>query len=301
MNMLYIDKSYNVKITRDVHYGDAVIHASTDQHDRALLLDIYEPIGRPEKVLSPAIVLAFGGAFHRGSKEDDGFEHGGSRSTAMAKYCLEFAKRGYVCFSIGYRLTQEDPDPGNTIAMRDPQAIPRSRVDEVRKMLGLPYADNMTLWRAMEGAIDDGATALHWVRANARQFKIDSSRIVAGGWSAGARIAMHAVFAEQAPAAAVICISGYMDPLDMAHYITNKDSIPIFLTWGTNDLDYVMAQGPRFIEHFSVIGLKYVAHEIVGANHFYPSMTLLQDGPGSMISLEDAIANFLVEQLKLDS
>jgi predicted esterase len=299
--MLYIDKSYDVKITRDVRYGDAVIHASSNRQQRDLLLDVYEPIGRPEKVLSPALVLAFGGAFHRGSKEDDGFEHGGSRSTAMAKYCLEFAKRGYVCFSIGYRLTQEDPDPGNTIAMRDPQAIPRSRVDEVRKMLGLPYADNMTLWRAIEGAIDDGATALHWVRTNASQFQIDSSRIVAGGWSAGARIAMHAVFAERAPAAAVICISGYMDPLDMAHYITIKDRIPIFLTWGTKDLDYVLAHGPRFIKHFSAIGLKHVAHEIQGANHFYPSMTPLQDKSGSTISLEDAIAHFLVEQLKLDS
>jgi acetyl esterase/lipase len=299
--MRYIDKTFDVKLGRDLCFGRAGIHATTHTRQRDLLLDVYEPVGRPAGTLSPALVLAFGGAFHRGSKEDDGFEHGGSRSTAMAQYCHEFARRGYVCFSIGYRLVQEDPDPGNTVAMSDPEAIPRSRVDEVRAMLGLPYADNLTLWRGMEGAIDDGATALRWVRDNADRFGIDASRVVAGGWSAGARVAMHAVFAERAPAAAVICISGYMDPLDMAKAIPGAQAAPVFLTWGSKDLDYVLAQGPRFREHFSAIGLKHAAHEIPGANHFYPSTTPLQDGQGGTISLEDAIARFLAEQLQLDS
>lgn len=296
--MQYLDKTFDVKVSRDLCFGRAGVHISTDRRERDLLLDVYEPVGRPAGTLSPALVLAFGGAFHRGSKEDDGFEQGGSHSTAMAQYCYEFARRGYVCFSIGYRLVQEDPDPGLTIAMSDPQAIPRSRVDAVREMLGLPYADNMTLWRGMEAAIDDGATALRWVRDNAARFGIDASRVAAGGWSAGARVAMHAVFAEHAPAAAVICISGYMDPLDMVKYIPDGQAAPVFLTWGTRDLDYALAQGPRFREHFSAIGLKHVAHEIPGANHFYPSTTPIRNDQGEMLTLEDAIARFLVEQLK---
>lgn len=298
--MSYLEKTFDVKVSRDLCFGRATIDASTQPRERDLLLDVYEPVGRAAGVKSPALVLAFGGAFHRGSKEDDGFEHGGSRSTAMAQYCHEFARRGYVCFSIGYRLVQEDPDPGNTIAMSDPQAIPRSRVDEVRKMLGLPYADNMTLWRGMEGAIDDGASALRWVRDNAEHFGVDASRMVAGGWSAGARVSMHAVFAERAPAAAVICLSGYMDPKDMVKYIASPDAPPVFITWGTRDLDYVLAQGPRLATHFSAVGLKHVAYEIEGANHFYPSSTPLTAPDGTAVSLEDAIARFLVEQLRLE-
>ena len=298
--MSYLDKRYEVKLTRDLCFGRAVVNATGDRRERDLLLDVYEPIGRPAGTQSPALVLAFGGAFHRGSKEDDGFEHGGSRSTAMAQYCHEFARRGYVCFSIGYRLVQEDPDPGSTVSMSDPEAIPRSRVDAVRDMLGLPYADNMTLWRGMEGAIDDGATALRWVQANAGRFGIDTSRVAAGGWSAGARVMMHAVFAERAPAAAVICISGYMDRHDMARYIPDADNVPVFFTWGTSDLDYVLEAGPRFREHFSRIGLKHAGYEIAGANHFYPSTTPLPTGGGGTIELEEAMARFLVEQLRLN-
>lgn len=297
--MHYIDKTFEVEISRDVCFGRAIIHASTDSQERDLLLDVYQPVGRAAGALSPALVLAFGGAFHRGSKEDDGFEQNGSRSTAMAQYCHEFARRGYVCFSIGYRLVQEDPDPGSTIAMSDPEAIPRSRVDEVRKMLGLPYADNMTLWRGMEAAIDDGATALRWVQDNAERFSIDPSRVVAGGWSAGARVALHAVYAERAPAAAVICISGYMDAHDMTKYIPSATVAPVFFTWGTEDLDYVLAHAPRFVDHCSAIGLKHAAHEIPGANHFYPSTTPLRDGQGATLNMEEAMARFLVEQLKL--
>ena len=90
----YIDKPFEVQKTSDVVYANAAIHFSDQPIKRNLLLDIYQPIGLPLGVRSPALIMAFGGAFHRGSKDDDAFEVDGSRNTAIAEYCLEFAKRG---------------------------------------------------------------------------------------------------------------------------------------------------------------------------------------------------------------
>jgi acetyl esterase/lipase len=243
--------------------------------------------------------MAFGGAFHRGTKDDDAFEVEGSTNTAIAEYCLEFAKRGYVCFSIDYRLIQEDPDPGKTIAISSQDLVPRSRVDEVRRMMNLPPADNLTLWRGIEGAIDDGVSAIQWVKKNSDRFQIDSQKIAIGGWSAGGRIALHAAFAEKEGVAAVFSISGYMHPVDMKQYM-HADAPPVFISWGTKDLDYVISQGPIFQEHFNQVGIEHIACEIQNASHFYPGSVLVNDSSGFSGSLEESLARFLKAALKIN-
>jgi acetyl esterase/lipase len=295
--MSYFAKTHPIRVTRGMPYGHAIVDSTSNPRERELLLDVYEPATRASEP-APALVMAFGGAFHRGTREDDAFEVNGRTSTAIAEYCAEFARRGYVCFSIDYRLVQEDPDPGHTPAMGNPEAVPRSRVDEVRKLLGLPPASNLTLWAGMEGAIDDGAMALHWVHDNADHFGIDPARIAAGGWSAGARVMMHAAYAERAPAAAVVCLSGYMDPLDMQRYITGAPHEPAaFVSWGTADLDYVLAQGPRFRDHFRAVGLKHVWYELQGVTHFHPRTTPVARSDGKGATLEEAMAEFLQDAL----
>jgi predicted esterase len=299
--MAFLAKTHTVRVTRGLEYGRALVDAGTRPRERALLLDVYEPEGRAPGARSPALVLAFGGAFHRGTRGDDAFEVNGSTSTAIAEYCAEFARRGYVCFSIDYRLMQEDPDPGVTPAMGDPEAIPRSRVDEVRRMFGLPPATNMMLWRGIEGAIDDGAMAIRWVHAHAADYGIDTSRVAVGGWSAGARVMIHAAYAERAPAAAVVCLSGYMDPLDMQRYITGApQDPPLFVSWGTQDLDYVLAQGPRFRAHLAQVGLQHLCVEMPGITHFHPRSTPVSLPDGTTSTLEEAIAGFLHRALRLD-
>jgi predicted esterase len=242
--------------------------------------------------------MAFGGAFHRGSKEDDAFEVEGSTNTAIAEYCLEFAKRGYVCFSIDYRLIQEDPDPGKTISISSQDLVPRSRVDEVRKIMNLPPADNLMLWRGIEGAIDDGVSAIRWVKENAERFQIDPQKIVIGGWSAGGRIALHAAFAEKEEVAAVFSISGYMHPVDMKECMLSDTGAPsVFVSWGSKDLDYVLSQGPVFQEHFNKVGIEHTACEIQNASHFYPRSVLVSDSSGFNGSFEESLARFLKKSL----
>lgn len=111
----YLDKLFDVEVEYDIVYGTGGIgfdrQSGTAQH-RDLKLDLYRPRAA-SNVARPALILAFGGAFHRGSKGAELFE-GENPSTSVAEYCREFARRGYVCFSIDYRLMQEKPDPGIT-------------------------------------------------------------------------------------------------------------------------------------------------------------------------------------------
>ena len=294
----YIDKQFQVKITSNEVYTTAGIHFSTQPLQRNLLVDVYQPIDLPPGTQSPALIMAFGGAFHRGSKEDDAFEVEGSTNTAIAEYCLEFAKRGYVCFSIDYRLIQEDPDPGKTISISSQDLVPRSRVDEVRKIMNLPPADNLMLWRGIEGAIDDGVSAIRWVKENAERFQIDPQKIVIGGWSAGGRIALHAAFAEKEEVAAVFSISGYMHPVDMKECMLSDTGAPsVFISWGSKDLDYVLSQGPVFQEHFNKVGIEHTACEIQNASHFYPRSVLISDSSGFNGSFEESLARFLKKSL----
>ena len=69
----------------DIAYTQALIDGGTRRI--TLCYDAYLPdAGAPP---GPAIILAFGGAFHRGSKEDDAFPGAGDTgsNTAMAEYC----------------------------------------------------------------------------------------------------------------------------------------------------------------------------------------------------------------------
>jgi len=296
----YLNKQFQVKLISNQVYKRAIIHSSTNPIERDVLIDIYEPIGLPMDVTSPALIMAFGGAFHRGSKNNDAFEVNGSTNTAISEYCLEFAKRGYVCFSIDYRLIQEDPDPGETIAISSPAAVPRSRVDEVRKIMNLPPADNLTLWRGIEGAIDDGVSAIQWVKKNAEHFNIDKTKIAIGGWSAGGRIALHAAFPEKEKVAAVFSLSGYMDSMDMNRSILgNADEPPVYVSWGSKDLDYVLSQGPIFEDYFKKVGINYVSCEIQGASHFYPRGVQVTDSDGFSGTFEESLAKFLKRSLRL--
>jgi acetyl esterase/lipase len=282
-----------VKVTRDVAYGSARIHVNSTPKERVLALDVYEPDGAPVDGARPALVMAFGGAFHRGTKETDEFDNDGHRNTPVSAYCREFARRGYVAFSIDYRLVQEDPDPGTTSVISDRAGIPRSRVDVVRKMLGLPPATSEMLWAGIEAACDDMVQAFRFVQANAARFGVDPARIVVGGFSAGARTALNAAYGEKIPAAAVVCISGYMADEDLARHVNGTNPPPAFIVSGENDLDYVARQADPMDRHFSAAGVKHEAWKVPGATHFYPASSVVVGAGGQRSTLEAALAEFV--------
>ena len=309
----YIDQVFSVEVLRDIQYATGGIHHSTKPKERALHLDAYLPRvpaspGAPTTVVSPslrskpALIMAFGGAFHRGSKEADEFDIDGHRNTPVSEYCHAFAQRGYAAFSIDYRLVQEDPDPGHDPLILNKETISRSRMDHVRRLLGLEPATTDMLWAGIEAACEDMRKAFEFVAASARTYGIDTQRIAVGGFSAGARMAASAIYGKRVPAAALVALSGMMGLEESRRLITKGTHLPpALLSIGENDLDYLKALVDASYAHLQEMKVASELWEIPGGTHFYPSSSPvhLRHDPSVVNRLEAVITTFLHRALNL--
>lgn len=289
-------KPYQVQVRRGIVYGAGAVGARNDRVTalRELKLDLYQPMLDAPAHDRPVLVMAFGGAFHRGSKEDDTYGDEPRRNNSVAWYCHEFARRGYVACSIDYRLVPEDPQPGNTPVTFSPKSFPRSRVDVVREIMGLPKASDDLLWRGVEAASDDMALALRYIKAQSVEWGIDPQRLAIGGFSAGARTALNVALGEKEPVAAVIALSGYMDAQDIEQHTASGQSFPpLLLISAENDLDYVARYTPDMVARFRAHGLHCEHLKVNGATHFYPANSpAVHDSLGAT-TVECAMAAFL--------
>ncbi|MEI6029016.1 MAG: alpha/beta hydrolase [Betaproteobacteria bacterium] len=295
------DPSQALRITRDRVYGAARVQIHTRPQERALTLDLYQPADCQPGDRRPALVMAFGGAFHRGDKRQDEFEQAGQRNTPVSTYCAALARRGYVTASIDYRLVQEDPDPGVTPVIGNPQGIPLSRVAHVRQLLGLPPATAEMVWAGMEAAADDMAQSVAFLKANAHALGLDAARIAVGGFSAGARTALGCAYGERSPVAAVVSLSGFMADDDLVRLVVPGQPLPpaLFIT-GEHDLDYIARQAGRLHEHFGRVGVMSQAWTVPGAGHFYAADRRALDAQGRDAAVGAVVAAFLDEVLGVD-
>ncbi|QDV62076.1 Phenmedipham hydrolase [Crateriforma conspicua] len=148
------DAIYQVQVTRGQPYGQGMVYHPADPtrcFPRNLTLDIYQPDdGQSHR--RPVVVLIHGG----------GFWTGDSLMRSMVNAAEYFARRGWVCFSINYRLSGD------------------------RAIAPDGWPDN----RPTYAATRDAKMAVRWIRANADRYRIHPDRIVAYGGSAGAYISV---------------------------------------------------------------------------------------------------------------
>lgn len=129
-----------------------------------LRLDAYQPVG-DTLAARPAIVWIHGGGFASGSR------------TNLATMSDAWARKGYVTFSIDYRL-----DPGNRC-----QGIQDGKITDPVELA----TETERCRRAITAAHTDALSAIRWVRANAATYGVDTTRIAVGGGSAGAVTAVN--------------------------------------------------------------------------------------------------------------
>ena len=292
-----------IRVTRDVTFGVGGVDYEEGRGPalyRALKLDVYEP-ERAASHPRPALILAFGGAFHRGSKETDEFGDDDVKSTPMAEYARLFAERGYVCFCIDYRLTQEKPDPGVTPALAPGEAMNKDRVNVVRGMLGLPPATDAELANGIEGATDDMMKAVSFVRSRSRFYNVDIHRIALGGFSAGAVISFLAAFIERAPVKAVVSVSGRISRAASETGMTGAADEPaVLMFYGDKDLPVILEGAAPTQAHMKRVGLRHRCIKLQNATHFYPKTTRVPAADGHPESdVEGAMAAFLYDALDL--
>ncbi|MCD4731648.1 MAG: T9SS type A sorting domain-containing protein [Bacteroidales bacterium] len=121
-----------------------------------LVMDIFQPQG---DILNnrPAIIFAHGGGFLTGSRNVDD----------MVAFCDTFVRKGYVTVTIDYRQGVEVIDNSN-----------------------LHYT------RAAYRGLQDGRTAVRFLRANAASYGIDPDKIYFGGNSAGSFIGLNSIYLD---------------------------------------------------------------------------------------------------------
>lgn len=291
---------------RDIPYAEADIgHGTAQPARRALLMDVYRPAGSAPLGGWPALVLSHGGAFHRGAKDRDEFEQDGARNTPVHDYCAHFAARGYVCFSIGYRLTQEQPPPPARPVRRMQGQIARDRIDYVRQLLGLPPASDGELVNGAEAAYADVAAAFAHIHTHAARWGIDAERMAIGGFSAGAIASAYAVFALGMPAAAIVSLSGGMDAVDAAHYVHGARGMPpVLMFTGEHDLPSILERSAALAAGVARAGLGLRHYTVPGRGHFYDSASPIVPAQATLpggeacATVEAALQQFLDEALK---
>lgn len=297
----FLSKRYDVKLHPDVKYGIGGIGLSDGRAAayRDLTLDIYEPADDGIS-LRPAMILAFGGAFQRGSKTDDIVVEGEHRNTPITEYCREFARRGYLCCSIDYRLLQEAPDPGVTPTLPPDTPINLDRINYVRGVLGLPPCTPQMMADEMEAATDDMTAAVGFARARAHALRIDVNRIVVGGFSAGAVMALNSAFAESAAVAAVVALSGRISLSTARACVTSRPGQPaVMMFFGQHDLPGILEDAEASAAYLMKMGIVIETAHIEGATHFYPRTAAVTARDGHRSDVESVMAEFLYRQLRL--
>jgi acetyl esterase/lipase len=148
----YLNQVFNsVELLKNIEFGDVT---SFDGKPEKLLLDVYSPKG-DSKTARPVMMLFHGGGFRPGNDKTQEY---------IVRLATDFAKRGYVCVSVDYRVR-------------------KSPKDDQKGTITDAMAD------AMEG--------LNWIRGNYRKLGIDRNRIIVGGGSAGGMLAVNFCYKDQ--------------------------------------------------------------------------------------------------------
>jgi acetyl esterase/lipase len=285
------------RIQRDIVFGHGRIGCRSPGTTQfvELKLDAYLP-ALPARIPSPALLLAHGGAFHRGSKESDAFSDGNDTTTAIAEYCRRFAVLGLPSFSVQYRLAQMDPEPGGGPVLTRPDEVPMSRISVLRAEMGLPPIEPRDMARAMEAAFDDMTEAVSFVKAHHTEYCIDPGRIVLGGLSAGGRCAAYAAYGKRVGVAGVFSISGPLMPADAIAYLARYHDLPVpplLMISGECDLDYVCAYVPEVERQFRAAAQTVEWAQVPGATHFYSSERQTRDGRTVFEVIRDSIITWV--------
>lgn len=201
----YIDVIFpTVKTTKNIAYGPQTVHR----------LDVYEPIGDTENKKA-AIVWIHGGGFTSGSKEQ------------FSTIGPDYAKRGFVSFSINYTLVNQE------VTMTSPNA-----------------------YSAISKAKNDANTAIRWIKAHAEEYGIDPAKIIAAGFSAGAVTSLYVAYDTPTPeVAAAVSFSGGM----LNTTTIGSSDPPAILIHGQQDAIVPLALAKSVSDRLQTLG---IAHEL---------------------------------------
>ncbi len=263
----------NILVTKNIEYSKGFVKVSKNDNNYSLVplyMDMYE-LKTDARKNRDCIILVHGGHFKDGDKENSNF----------VKMITEFVNKGYVCFSINYRLEGSNP-PGTGVS----------------------------LLRAMNAAIVDVKSAIRFIQFNwDEEYNIDPNKVVVLGESAGAVACITAAISDkneylkdvddpEFPVQNAFMVDGSKKPIAIASLwgaatlsLAKFDKLdpPIFIAHGTKD----MTIGASYLESIAMAqvckdkGVTYEFHSLEGFDHGAWDATI--DG----LSLANAIMRFI--------
>lgn len=290
-------KTFEVQVTKDVVFGQGLTRSSWDASDGMpmdLLLDVYEPV-RDKADPMPVVVVIHGGGFVGGTKSH----------AALSDMAQRFAERGWVSFSIDYRLAKHFGNlPGNYPV--PPQGATQKQINQ---------------YRALYPACRDAKAAIRWIRAHAKDYNVSSDHIAAIGGSAGSFISMALGTSDEADCVAEITEQedstlaatnlsessrvqtivdhwGGVSILNMLESMGGNPRFdatdaPVSIVHGTEDPTVLFSQAETIRDAYIQTGVPYAFYPLEGKGH----------GPwGAKVadkSLTKLAFDFIVEQQKL--
>lgn len=236
-----------INIEKDVAFGETTNFKGENE---TLLLDIYSPSEGVAKN-RPAIMWMHGGGFRLQNDKSQKY---------IVEMATRFAKRGYVCISINYRV-RENPKNDKAGTMKD--------------------------------ALEDAMKGLNWLRENSDKLGVDKSKIIIGGGSAGGILGNNFCYRDgsknekwdKSGIIAFVNLWGSPDE-SWGKYTIDKNDPPMIIVHGTEDAAVPYVNSLEIIKRLKKADVKNEVITIEGAGH---------TPANHMDDFEVKIANFLAE------
>ena len=241
-NGRYLQNIFNSQVTTDVVYGTspaltAVYVAENVTVSQNMTMDIFVPVG-DGLPLRPAVVLAYGGGYLFGTKEDED----------VWATCDSLAKKGYVTASINYRMNLNAADPSSAV-----RAIYRAAQDYSSAIRYLKHhaADLRidTSYIFAGGVSAGGFSAMHmmYLDENERPQATFQSGLFGVNPDLGCLDCAGNSYPESHHVRGIINLWGAL--MD-ANYIDQGEAVPMVLFHGTDDLIVPYSSGFPFTALF---------------------------------------------------
>ncbi|WOD45189.1 alpha/beta hydrolase [Hwangdonia lutea] len=226
-----------------------------------LKLDVHSPENVKPNDSLPVLLWMHGGGFSGGTRDNKHHEQ------KLAEYVTT---KGYIGISISYRLLRKGTETGFGCD------CPKTDKLETFKQAAIDYLD-----------------AAKFILDNKKKLQVDSSKIIAGGSSAGAEGILNAVYMKSffvdeledykdVNFAGVFSLAGAMVN---AEYISKHNALPTVLFHGTDDNlvpfgsaphhyctpekpGYLLLDGSEAIaQKLDDLGVSYYFHKVIGGRH----------------------------------